>query len=135
MVYNFMTGRIKRKAEFHDSIIQLSKQLSSPAMQIEQKIGATDNGAQGRDQLAFMRHIVRIAHDAVEIGVDKTDIAFQCQRVDHRDADHRAGGKAQIMHHQTDGGRAARFVAMHRAKYDQNGPGFGPPEFKLFHGG
>lgn len=34
----FMTGRIKRKAEFHDSIIQLSKQLSSPAMQIEQKI-------------------------------------------------------------------------------------------------
>ena len=34
----FLRGRFKRKAEFHDSIIQLSKQLSSPAMQIEQKI-------------------------------------------------------------------------------------------------
>lgn len=34
----FLSGRYKRKAEFHDSIIQLSKQLSSPAMQIEQKI-------------------------------------------------------------------------------------------------
>lgn len=34
----FLSGRYKRKAEFHDSIIQLSKQLSSPAMVIEQKI-------------------------------------------------------------------------------------------------
>lgn len=34
----FLIGRYKRKAEFHDSIIKLSKQLSSPAMQIEHKI-------------------------------------------------------------------------------------------------
>lgn len=34
----FLKGRYMRKAEFHDSIIKLSKQLSSPAMQIEQKI-------------------------------------------------------------------------------------------------
>ena len=34
----FLRGRLIRKAEFHESIIQLSKQLSSPAMQIEQKI-------------------------------------------------------------------------------------------------
>lgn len=34
----FLAGRYKRKAEFNDSVIQLSKQLSSPAMQIEQRI-------------------------------------------------------------------------------------------------
>jgi len=34
----FQKGRLLRKAEFHASVIQLSKQLSSPAMTIEQKI-------------------------------------------------------------------------------------------------
>lgn len=34
----FLKGRLKRKAEFHDSVIRLSSQLSSPAMAIEQKI-------------------------------------------------------------------------------------------------
>lgn len=35
---SFLIGRYKRKAEFHDSIIKLSAQLSSPAMQIERDI-------------------------------------------------------------------------------------------------
>lgn len=34
----FLKGRLKRKAELHTSIIQLTKQLSSPAMAIEFKI-------------------------------------------------------------------------------------------------
>lgn len=34
----FMKGRLLRKAEYHQSIINLSKQLSSPAMLIESKI-------------------------------------------------------------------------------------------------
>jgi hypothetical protein len=34
----FLTGRLKRKAELNGSIIQLTKQLSSPAMAIEYKI-------------------------------------------------------------------------------------------------
>lgn len=34
----FMKGRLMRKAEFNDSVIRLSSQLSSPAMAIEQKI-------------------------------------------------------------------------------------------------
>lgn len=34
----FLKGRYRRKAEFNDSLIQLSKQLSSPAMAIEYKI-------------------------------------------------------------------------------------------------
>ena len=34
----FMKGRLMRKAEFNNSLIQLSKQLSSPAMAIEYKI-------------------------------------------------------------------------------------------------
>ena len=34
----FLRGRLKRKAEFNDSLIQLSKQLSSPAMVIENKL-------------------------------------------------------------------------------------------------
>lgn len=34
----FLRGRLKRKAEFHNNLIQLSKQLSSPAMTIEHKI-------------------------------------------------------------------------------------------------
>src|SRR3546814_2930908 len=33
----FLRGRLKRKAEFHESLIQLSKQLSSPAMVIENR--------------------------------------------------------------------------------------------------
>lgn len=34
----FMKGRLLRKAEYHQSVINLSKQLSSPAMLIESKI-------------------------------------------------------------------------------------------------
>lgn len=34
----FLKGRYLRKAEFNGSLIQLSKQLSSPAMAIEHKI-------------------------------------------------------------------------------------------------
>jgi glutamate synthase domain-containing protein 3 len=34
----FLRGRLKRKAELNGSIIQLTKQLSSPAMAIEYKI-------------------------------------------------------------------------------------------------
>lgn len=34
----FQKGRLKRKAEFNSKIIQLSNQLSSPAMTIETKI-------------------------------------------------------------------------------------------------
>lgn len=34
----FMKGRLLRKAEYHQSVISLSKQLSSPAMLIESKI-------------------------------------------------------------------------------------------------
>lgn len=34
----FMKGRLLRKAEYHQSVIDLSKQLSSPAMLIESKI-------------------------------------------------------------------------------------------------
>ena len=34
----FLKGRYRRKAEFNDSLIQLSKQLSSPAMAIESKV-------------------------------------------------------------------------------------------------
>ena len=34
----FMRGRLLRKAEYHQSVINLSKQLSSPAMLIESKI-------------------------------------------------------------------------------------------------
>lgn len=34
----FLKGRYRRKAEFNDSLIKLSKQLSSPAMAIESKI-------------------------------------------------------------------------------------------------
>lgn len=34
----FIKGRLLRKAEFNHSLIQLSKQLSSPAMAIEYKI-------------------------------------------------------------------------------------------------
>lgn len=36
----FMKGRLLRKAEYHQSVINLSKQLSSPAMLIESKIAA-----------------------------------------------------------------------------------------------
>lgn len=34
----FLKGRLKRKAEFNGKLIQLSNQLSSPAMAIEYKI-------------------------------------------------------------------------------------------------
>lgn len=34
----FQKGRLKRKAEFNSKLIQLSNQLSSPAMNIESKI-------------------------------------------------------------------------------------------------
>lgn len=34
----FLKGRYRRKAEYNDSVIKLSKQLSSPAMAIESKI-------------------------------------------------------------------------------------------------
>jgi hypothetical protein len=36
----FVKGRLRRKAEFNMNLIQLSKQLSSPAMQIEAKLSA-----------------------------------------------------------------------------------------------
>ena len=35
---HFIIGRLKRKAEFNGKLIQLSNQLSSPAMNIESKI-------------------------------------------------------------------------------------------------
>lgn len=34
----FQKGRLKRKAEYNSAVINLTKQLSSPAMAIEQKI-------------------------------------------------------------------------------------------------
>lgn len=34
----FLRGRLMRKAEFNESLIQLSKQLSSPAMMMENKL-------------------------------------------------------------------------------------------------
>jgi hypothetical protein len=34
----FQKGRLMRKAEFNNAVINLTKQLSSPAMAIEQKI-------------------------------------------------------------------------------------------------
>jgi len=37
----FMTGRLKRKAEFNRSLIKLTDQLSSPAMAIEHKLANT----------------------------------------------------------------------------------------------
>lgn len=38
-VFNsFDTGRLRRKAEFNNEVIALSKQLSSPAMNIEAKL-------------------------------------------------------------------------------------------------
>jgi hypothetical protein len=37
----FITGRLKRKAEFNRSLIRLTDQLSSPAMAIEHKLATT----------------------------------------------------------------------------------------------
>jgi hypothetical protein len=37
----FMTGRLKRKAQFNDNVIKLSDQLSSPAQNIEAGLAKT----------------------------------------------------------------------------------------------